>query len=132
MNRGRTAGTRNVSQGKKLAAAALIASGVPVRQAAEELGIGIGTAHAASKLDLPPRQLKAVQDRIANRLVVASDRFLAHSVERINDLSPYQAMLCAGIAHDHYLRSKQAGQQNQVGSITNILVLIDQRSRGNE
>lgn len=63
---------------------------------------------------------------------MASDRFLDQSLDNIQDLGPYQAMLCAGIAHDHYLRSKQAGQQNQVGSITNILVLIDQRSRGQD
>ncbi len=124
--------TRGVSNTKKAAAAALIQSGVSVRTAAQEVGIGVATAFRASQLDIPPKQFEIVKDRIQSRLLVASDRFLGHSVKRIKDLGPYQAMLCAGIAHDHYLRSKAASSGNQVGSITNILVLIDQRSRGQD
>jgi hypothetical protein len=121
--------TRSVSNTKKAAAAALIHSGIPIRTAAKEVGIGTATAFRASKLDLQPEEFEMVKERIQSRLLVASDRFLGHSVKRIKDLGPYQAMLCAGIAHDHYLRSRAASQGAGIGSLTQILVLIDQRTR---
>ena len=122
--------SRKVSNTKKAAAAALIQSGVSVRVAAKEAGIGVATAFRASQLDLKPKEFEIVRERIQSRLLVASDRFLGHSVERIQDLHPYQAMLCAGIAHDHYLRSRAAGQSTgQQGSVTNILIQLDKSLR---
>ena len=130
MNATRTKPSRKVSNAKKAAAAALIQSGVTVRAAAQEMGISVGTAFEASKLDLKPKEFEIVKERIQSRLLVASDRFLGHSIERIQDLHPYQAMLCAGIAHDHYLRSRAAGQSTgQQGSVTNILIQIDKSLR---
>ena len=124
------AATKRVSRGKRAAAAALIRSGVPVRQAAAELGIGRSTAHrAATDPTIDEEDIERIKDRVQGKMIKASDRFLDQSLGRIQDLHPYQAMLCAGIAHDHYLRSRAASQSTGVGSITNILVMIDQRTR---
>lgn len=119
------------SRGKRIAAAAMVQMGVPLRQVAKELGIGKDSAKNYS-LDptLDPQEVEQCKQRLAGRFVVAADRFLSHSLDRIKELGPYQAMLCAGIAHDHYLRAAHAASGAQHGSLTQVLVLIDQRACG--
>lgn len=105
--------------------------GVSQRQIAQELEISKTSVHNLSRADdLDPVEVEAVKVRLESRMVVASDRFLSQALDRIKELSPYQAMLCAGIAHDHYLRASLAGKAQQVGSLTQILILVDQRARG--
>lgn len=107
--------------------------GVSERQIAQELEISKTSVHNLSLADdLDPVEVEAVKARIQSRLVMASDRFLTQALDHIKGLSPYQAMLCSGIAHDHYLRSRQADRGNQPGGLTQILIQIDQRSRGQQ
>ena len=108
--------------------------GIPVRAVAAELGISRATAHLAG-LDptLDPEVVRQCQERIGGRMVVAADRFLSHALDRIKDLGPYQAALCAGITHDHYLRNKMLASRAGTGSVlVQILVAIDQSARSTE
>lgn len=114
---------------KRVAAAAMIEAGIPCREVGKALGVSHQAAlRYAADPDLDPEIIARVKGRIQDRLIVASDRFLSASLDRIQDLHPYQAMLCAGIAHDHYLRATAAKQGNIGGNLTQILVLIDQRT----
>lgn len=122
---------KRIRLGQRAAATAMIAAGATVREAAIATGISKSSAAILARGDdAPPDLVEAVKQRLQGRLLVASDRFLTQSLDSIQDLGSYQAMLCSGIAHDHYLRSKQADSGNRQGSITQILVLIDQQSRG--
>lgn len=124
-------GSKRLRLGQRAAATAMIQAGATVRDAALATGMSKSSAAVLARGDDAPVELvNAVRDRLQGRLLVASDRYLSQSLDRLKSLHPYQAMLCAGIAHDHYLRSKQAESGSSVGSITQILVLIDQRSRG--
>ena len=109
----------------------MMAAGMKAENVAEELGISRASAYIAVGHEaIDKGQVEVIKERIQDRLIVASDRFLTHSLERIQDLHPYQAMLCAGIAHDHYLRSRAASQSTgQAGSVTNILIQIDKSLR---
>lgn len=108
----------------------MIQSGIPCRQVGAELGISFKTAaRAGHDPTISPEDIKRVRAKIAERLLTASDRFLSHSLTRIQELSPYQAMLCSGIAHDHYLRSIAASRGNREGGLTQILIQIDQQTR---
>lgn len=118
-----------ISRTKRAAAKALTELGVPVRKVAQELGIGKSSVAAcAQDPTLDAAEVERVKGKIQGRMVVAADRFLTHSLDNIQDLHPYQAMLCAGIAHDHYLRATQASKGTDAGNLTQILVLIDQRT----
>lgn len=120
-----------ISRGKRVAAAAMVQSGIPCRQVGAELGISYRTAaRAAHDPSITPEEIEQVRAKLQSRLLMASDRFLTQSLSHIQDLGPYQAMLCAGIAHDHYLRSRAAASGNQGGSLTHILIQIDQQARG--
>jgi hypothetical protein len=125
---------KRVSKAKKSAAAAMRGLGIPVRAVAAELGISRGTAHSAG-LDptLDPEMVRACVERIGGRMAVASDSFLSQSLSKINELGAYQAMLCAGIAHDHHLRSRMAIAAGGGGNVlVQILVAIDQQARSSE
>ena len=105
--------------------------GMPVRAVAAELGISRSTAQRAG-IDptVDPEIVRECQERIGGRMVVAADSFLTHALSRIQDLGPYQATLCAGITHDHYLRSKMAASRGGSNSIlVQILLAIDHASR---
>lgn len=120
-----------LSRSKRVAAQAMLDLGVSQRYIAQELEISKTSVHNLSRADdLDPVEVEAVKARLESRMVVASDRFLSQALDHIKELSPYQAMLCSGIAHDHYLRSRVAASGNQAGGLTQILVLIDQRARG--
>lgn len=120
---------QQISRSKRAAAAALTEMGVPVRQVARELGISKSSVSTcANDPTLDEAEVERVKSKIAGRFVVASDRFLTHSLDNLKDLHPYQAMLCAGIAHDHYLRSTAASKGAGSSNLTQILVLIDQRT----
>src|SRR3990172_9089861 len=95
---------KRVSKSKKSAAAAMRGLGMSVRAVAAELGISRSTAQRAG-IDptVDPEIVRECQERIGGRMAVASDSFLTHSLSRLKELGPYQAMLCAGIAHDHHL-----------------------------
>ena len=121
---------KRISKAKKSAAAAMIGLGVPTRTVSEELGISNGAAAMAAHDPTVDEQLvKACQQRIAGRMVVASEKFLSHALDRIQELGPYQATLCAGITHDHYLRSKAAGSAEGSTLLVQILMRIDQSQR---
>lgn len=122
---------RAITRGKRAAAAAMIQAGASVRETAREIGISKSSAAmAVYDPTLDQAEVDRVKDKIQGRMIVASDRFLTRSLDGIQDLHPYQAMLCAGIAHDHYLRSRAAGQSTgQQGSVTNILIQIDKSLR---
>ena len=108
--------------------------GMPVRAVAAELGISRSTAQRAG-IDptVDPEMVRECQERIGGRMVVAADSFLTHALSRIQDLGPYQATLCAGITHDHYLRSRMAASRAGGGSVlVQVLVAIDQSARSNE
>lgn len=105
--------------------------GISQRHITQDSEISKASVHNLSRADdLDPVEVEAVKARRESRMVVASDRFLAHALDRIQELSPYEAMLCAGIAHDHYLRSRAAASGSQGGSMTQILILIDRHARG--
>ncbi len=125
---------KRVSKTKKSAAAAMRGLGVPVRQVAAELGISRATAHLAGRdQTLDPEVVRECQERIGGRMVVAADRFLSHALDRLKELGPYQATLCAGITHDHYLRNKMLGSRAGAGSVlVQVLVAIDQSARSTE
>jgi hypothetical protein len=111
---------------KRAAARAMVELGVPLRVAGKELGVSHQSVLRWSQdPDMQPEVVEQIKARISDRLVVASDRYLTASLDRIQELHPYQAMLCAGIAHDHYLRSTQAGRGHQAGGLTQILIQID-------
>jgi len=119
-----------ISRAKKITAAAMVDLGVPLRQIGAELGISKDAAAiAAYDPTLDDAEVKRVQSKIAGRMVVGADRFLSHGLANIQDLGPYQAVLCAGIMHDHYLRSQQSSRSTGSQSITNILIQIDQSLR---
>ena len=122
---------RAITRGKRAAAAAMIQAGASVRETAREIGISKSSAAmAVYDPTLDQAEVDRVKDKIQGRMIVASDRFLTRSLDGIQDLHPYQAMLCAGIAHDHYLRSRAASQSTgQHGSVTNILIQIDKSLR---
>ena len=122
---------RAITRGKRAAAAAMIQAGASVRETAREIGISKSSAAmAVYDPTLDQAEVDRVKDKIQGRMIVASDRFLTRSLDGIQDLHPYQAMLCAGIAHDHYLRSRAASQSTgQQGSVTNILIQIDKSLR---
>lgn len=125
---------KRVSKAKKSAAAAMRGLGVPVRTVAKELGISRATAHLAGRdPTLDPEVVKACQEQIGGRMAVAADRFLTHALDKIKDLGPYQATLCAGITHDHYLRNRMLASRAGAGSVlVQILVAIDQSVRSTE
>ena len=116
---------RKLKTGKRAAAAAMVDLGVPMRTVAAELGISktsvLRTVHDPT---LDPDRVNRVKERLADRYVLAADSLLSHSWDRIKKLDPYRAMICSGIAHDHYL--KASGKLSSAGLLTNILVLIDQ------
>lgn len=115
---------------KKLAAAAMLEAGMPCREVGKALGVGHNTVlRYRDDPNLNPELVSRIKERIQDRLVVASDRFLSQSLDRIQELSPYQAMLCSGIAHDHYLRSRQSDRGSNAGGLTQILIQIDQSLR---
>lgn len=120
---------RPIRTSKRVAAKAMVDMGMSVRQVAQELDI---SKSAVSDIvydpSLDPAAVERVKSRLQDRLVIASDRFLTRAVDGIQDLHPYQAMLCAGIAHDHYLRSTAASRGDSGAGLTQILVLIDQRT----
>lgn len=120
---------RPIRTSKRVAAKAMVDMGMSVRQVAKELEI---SKSAVSDImydpSLDPAQVERVKSRLQDRLVIASDRFLTRAVDGIQDLHPYQAMLCSGIAHDHYLRSTAASRGDAASGLTQILVLIDQRT----
>ena len=122
---------RAITRGKRAAAAAMIQAGASVRETAREIGISKSSAAmAVYDPTLDQAEVDRVKDKIQGRMIVASDRFLTRSLDGIQDLHTYQAMLCAGIAHDHYLRSRAASQSTgQQGSVTNILIQIDKSLR---
>ena len=114
----------------KEAARALLANGATVREAARKTGISRASAGLLlHDDDLDMDQVGQLAQRMQGRLLAASDRFLARSLDRLQELGPYQAMLCAGIAHDHYLRSKQADRGSTAGGLTQILIQIDASGR---
>lgn len=121
---------KTISRTKRVAARALTDLGVPVRKVAKELGIGKSSVSACA-LDptLDDAEVERVKAKIAGRMVVSADRFLTHGLDNIQALHPYQAVLCAGIMHDHYLRSQQSSRSTGAGAITNILIQIDQSLR---
>lgn len=122
---------QRITRAKRAAAAAMVELGIPLRQAGQELGISKDSvANFAKDPTLDPEEVERCKAKMAGRFIVASDRFLSASLDRIQELSPYQAALCAGITHDHYLRAVHSSQGQQVDSLTQILILIDQRSRG--
>ncbi len=123
---------RRITKAKRITAAAMAELGVPQRAIAEELDISKGSVQNCLEDDtLNPAEVERVKEKIAGRFVVAADRFLSHGLSNIQELSPYQAILCAGITHDHYLRASQAARGgNQGGGLTQILILIDQQLRG--
>lgn len=123
---------RRITQAKRITAAAMAELGVPQRAIAEELDISKGSVQNCLEDDtLNPAEVERVKEKIAGRFVVAADRFLSHGLSNIQELGPYQAMLCSGIAYDHYLRASQAAHGgNQGGGLTQILILIDQQLRG--
>jgi hypothetical protein len=111
---------------KRVAAAAMVEAGISSREAGKALGVSHNSVLGwLNDPTLQPEIVAKVKERIQDRLVVASDRFLSQSLDRIQELSPYQAMLCAGISHDHYLRSQQSSRSTGAQSITNILIQID-------
>lgn len=120
-----------ISKTKRAAARALTDLGVPVRTVAQELGIGKSSVSAcANDPTLDDTEIERVKNKIAGRMIVSADRFLSHGLDNIQDLHPYQAVLCAGIMHDHYLRASAASRGDTGHGLTQILVLIDQRQRG--
>lgn len=122
---------KHITPAKRSIAAAMMEMGIPGTQVAAELGISRASAFTARHADdLQPELVAKIKAQIADRLVVASDRYLTASLDRIKELHPYQAMLCAGIAHDHYLRASAASRGDTGHGLTQILVLIDQRQRG--
>lgn len=121
---------KRITKAKRATAVAMAELGVPQRAIAEELDISKGSVQNCLNDDtLNPAEVERVKEKIAGRFVVAADRFLSHGLSNIQELGPYQAVLCAGIAHDHYLRALQAARGNQGGSLTQILIQIDQRTR---
>ena len=123
-----------ITKAKKAAAAALVGLGMPVREIAAELGMSHGSAHNAG-LDrtVDPEVVQRCQETIAGRMAVASDSFLSHSLDRINELGPYQAMICSGIAFDKHIQGRLAASRNGSGSmLVQILVNIDQSARAHE
>ena len=122
---------QRITRAKRAAAAAMVELGIPLRQAGRELGISKDSvANFAKDPTLDSEEVKRCKAKMAGRFIVASDRFLSASLDRIQELSPYQAALCAGITHDHYLRASLADKAQQVGSLTRILILVDQHTRG--
>jgi hypothetical protein len=122
---------RRVKDGKRVAAAAMVELGIPLRQVGEELGISKDSAaNFAKDPTLDPEEVERCKAKMTGRFIVASDRLLTRCLDGINTLDPYRAMIASGIAHDHYLRATQAGKAHAAGSLTQILILIDQRSRG--
>lgn len=63
--------------------------------------------------------------------MASADRMLTQSLDGIKKLDPYRAMIASGIAHDHFLKAHTARTGHQAGGLTQILVLIDQKARGN-
>lgn len=121
---------KRIRLGQRAAAAAMIQAGATVREAAMATGMSKSSAAVlAHGDDAPPELVDAVKERLQGRLLVASDRYLSQSLDRLKDLSPYQAMLCSGIAHDHYLRSRQSDRGSNTGGLTQILIQIDQSTR---
>lgn len=119
-----------ISRTKRVAARAMVDLGVPVRTVAQELGIGKSSVSAcANDPTLDDVEVERVKSKIAGRMIVSADRFLSHGLDNIQELHPYQAVLCAGIMHDHYLRAQQSSRSTGGSSITNILIQIDQSLR---
>ena len=93
-----------------------------------------GAAALASHDDsLDPDVIARCQETIAGRMAVASDRFLTHSLDKLKDLGPYQAMLCSGIAFDKHVQGRLAASRPGGGNVlVQILVNIDQSARSAE
>lgn len=109
----------------------MVEPGIPLRTVGEELGISKDSAaNFAKDPTLDPEEVERCKAKMAGRFIVASDRLLTRCLDGINELDPYRAMIASGIAHDHYLRAQQMARGNQSGSLTQILVLIDQRACG--
>ena len=120
-----------ISRGKRVAAAAMMEIGIPQAQVAAELGIATGSAaNIAREPGVEASQVEIVRDRLIGKMLGASDSFLDHSLSRIKDLGPYQAMLCSGIAFDKHLAGTMAAKAgNGAGILVQILTLIDQSTR---
>lgn len=119
-----------ISKTKRIAARAMTDLGVPVRKVAQELGIGKSSVAACALDDsLDEAVIARVKSKIQGKMIVSADRFLTHSLDNIQHLHPYQAALCFGITHDHYLRSRQSDRGSNAGGLTQILIQIDQSLR---
>jgi len=125
---------KRISGSKKAAAVAMKGLGIPTRTVARELGISNGAASIAGRdRTVDPEVVTRCQEQIVGRMVVASDSFLSHSLSRLKELGPYQAMLCSGIAFDKHVQGRLASSRNGSSSIlVNVLIAIDQQARSSE
>lgn len=120
-----------ITQSKRAAARAMVELGASVRHVAKELGISKSSvAECVHDPYVNKANVEMVKARMSDRMIVSADRFLSQGLDGIKGLHPYQAVLCAGIMHDHYLRASAASRGDTGHGLTQILVLIDQRSRG--
>ena len=125
---------KRISATKKHTAAAMRGLGMSKAVVAQELGISETAAYYAGVDEsLDPEVVTRCQERIAGRMAVASDSFLSHSLTRLKELGPYQAMLCSGIAFDKHVQGRIAARGNGGQNVlVQILVNIDQAARSSE
>ena len=122
---------RPIQRAKRAAAAAMVELGVPVRAVAAELGISKSSvATIGHEPGIEASEVETIRNRLIGKMLRASDSFLDHSLDKIKDLGPYQAMLCSGIAFDKHLAGTLAARSgNGAGVLVQILTMIDNSTR---
>lgn len=102
---GRPKGSRTISDGQRAIVRAVRDLGGTKREAAAQAGIGATSAWRAMHDDtIDQAMVERCKTDLLSRYLVAGGLFLDRAVGQIDNLSGYQAMICSGISHDHYLR----------------------------
>jgi len=111
---------KHIPHGRKVLAKAMLEMGAPERLVVKETGLSKGSVNLVDKDEGYSREeLERLKEKLPGKLLRATDSFLDRAVEQKHKLHPYQAALCMGISHDHYL--KASGQsQGDIRILINI------------